>query len=73
MPFNAEIYSHFREQTLSSAVANNSILAYNARLSHLEPLAKARFKKESVEEWLDSVSKTRSQNLFVRRSWRKVA
>jgi len=63
MPFNAQtFYSRFREQMLSSTMAESSALAYNARLSHLEPLAEARFRKESVEQWLDNVRKTRPQN-----------
>ncbi|MCL2206482.1 MAG: hypothetical protein FWB90_00115 [Fibromonadales bacterium] len=63
MPFNAQmLYSRFRERMLASVAAESSVLAYNARLVHLEPLAEARFKEESVDEWLDNICKTRSQN-----------
>ncbi|MDR3000759.1 MAG: hypothetical protein LBU89_05790, partial [Fibromonadaceae bacterium] len=56
------LFSHFREQTLSAVQAGSSVQAYNSRLSHLEPLAAARFRKESVDEWLEKVHKTRSHN-----------
>ncbi|MDR2581668.1 MAG: hypothetical protein LBC85_11850, partial [Fibromonadaceae bacterium] len=53
---------NFREELLGSCHAQSSVLAYNSRLAHLEPLAEARFKKESVDEWLENIRKTRSQN-----------
>jgi integrase len=56
------LFSRFREHVLSAAQAGSSVQAYNSRLAHLEPLAEARFKKESVEQWLDKIHKTRSQN-----------
>jgi len=56
------LFSRFREQTLSSVQAESSVLAYNSRFVHLEPLAKARFKKDSVGHWLENVRKTRSKN-----------
>jgi len=63
MPYNAQIlYSRFRERMLSSAIAESSVVAYNARISHLEPLAEARFEKKSVEQWLENIRKTRPQN-----------
>jgi len=56
------LFSRFREQMLSSVQAESSVQAYNSRFAHLEPLAEARFKKESVDKWLENVYKTRSRN-----------
>jgi hypothetical protein len=47
---------------LSAVQSGSSVQAYNSRFAHLEPLAEARFRKESVDEWLEKVRKTRSQN-----------
>jgi integrase len=63
MPHKVQtVYSRFREQMLSSVRAASSIVAYNARILHLEPLAEARFEKGNVEDWLSKVHATRPLN-----------
>jgi integrase len=56
------LFSRFREQVLSTAQAGSSVQAYNSRLAHLKPLAEARFNKRGVDQWLEKMHKTRSQN-----------